>query len=59
MTADPQEQHNLAADPRFAATLKELRARTAEWRRKQGDAETGPENLDDPNRREGVSPYVF
>ena len=59
MTADPHELHNLAGDPQYAAKLEEMRADMAEWRRQQGDAETGPENLDDPDRRVGVSPYIF
>lgn len=59
VVVDPQEQHNLAGDPRHAATLEALRAHTAEWRRQQGDTETGPEDLENPDRRVGVSPYIF
>lgn len=59
MAADPHEQHNLAGDPRHAELLTELRGRMAEWRRQQGDAETGPEDLESPDRRVGVSPYIF
>lgn len=57
--ADPNEQHNLARDPRHAALIEEFRARLAEWRRAQGDTETGPEDLESPDRRVGVSPYIF
>lgn len=59
LVTDPGEQHNLAGDARHAETLEELRNLTVEWRRQQGDAETGPEDLDHPDRREGVSPYIF
>ncbi|MFZ5828682.1 MAG: C45 family autoproteolytic acyltransferase/hydrolase [Planctomycetota bacterium] len=34
LTRDPQEAHNLAADPAYAATLDELRGKWAEWRKK-------------------------
>lgn len=37
LAADPQEQHNLAADPRYAATLKTLRGKLAAWRAGQKD----------------------
>jgi arylsulfatase A-like enzyme len=35
--ADPNETHNLAADPRQAGTLRKLKARLESWRRAQGD----------------------
>lgn len=56
---DPHERRNLAGDPAHAALLEDFRSRLAEWRRAQGDAETGPEDLESPDRRVGVSPYVF
>jgi uncharacterized sulfatase len=59
IVADPQEQHNLAGDPRHARVREELQTRTAEWRHQQGDTETGPEDLNNPDRRVGVSPYIF
>jgi len=39
---DPYEQHNLAADPSYAALLADLRARLAAWRAAQGDEVAGP-----------------
>jgi len=59
LAVDPDEQVNRAADPQYADTLEEMRRLMAEWRQEQGDRETGPEDLNDPNRRVGVSPYVF
>jgi uncharacterized sulfatase len=59
LEADPHERHNLAGDPRHAGRLEEFRTRLAEWRRTQGDTETGPEDLAHPDRRVGVSPYIF
>lgn len=35
--ADPQEQHNLVDDPRYADTLTSLRTRLAAWRTEQKD----------------------
>jgi N-sulfoglucosamine sulfohydrolase len=40
LTADPHEQHNLAADPRHAARRDALRAELEEWMRRQGDRRT-------------------
>ncbi|MFV3075054.1 sulfatase [Niveispirillum fermenti] len=37
LQADPDEQVNLAADPRHAKQLKELRTRLDRWRKAQGD----------------------
>jgi N-sulfoglucosamine sulfohydrolase len=59
LDADPHEQHNLAGDPGHATRIQEFRTRLAEWRRAQSDAETGPEDLESPDRRVGVSPYIF
>jgi uncharacterized sulfatase len=59
LQADPEERRNLAGEPRYAELLAGLREDMTEWRRQQGDAETGPEDLESPDRREGVSPYVF
>ena len=59
LQADPDEQHNLAGDPAQAERLAEMRAEMAEWRQQQGDGETGPEDLNSPDRRVGVSPYIF
>ena len=57
--ADPEEMHNLAADPIYAATLKQLRQRVAVWRKQQGDLETGPERPADPGVKRPHVPYVF
>lgn len=59
--ADPTEQHNLAADPRYAAMLKDYRVQMATWRSQQGDTETGPEKVDARRNQGGkpVAPYVF
>lgn len=37
LNADPNEQHNLASDPKLAARLKEMRAALEDWMRAQGD----------------------
>lgn len=37
LSADPHEQHNLAADPRHAERLKKMRAELDGWMREQGD----------------------
>lgn len=56
---DPDERHNLAADPAHTRLLRDLSARMAEWRARQGDAETGPEDLSKVESRRGVAPYIF
>ena len=38
LSVDPDETVNLAADPRYADTLRDLRARLASWRKAQGDS---------------------
>ena len=62
--ADPWEQVNLAADPAYADMLERFRAQMKTIRAEQGDEETGPEDLNAPNRNRGkgkgpVAPYVF
>jgi arylsulfatase A-like enzyme len=37
ITADPHEVNNLASNPKFSATLRELRGKVREWMRAQGD----------------------
>lgn len=37
LSVDPDEKHNLAADPRQAGVLKSLRSKLAAWRSGQGD----------------------
>lgn len=36
---DPDERHNLAADPRYADTLKEMRGRLEAWMKSQNDSQ--------------------
>jgi N-sulfoglucosamine sulfohydrolase len=53
LTADPDEQRNLAADPKQAARLKEMRAELEGWLREQGDQQKvydEPRRLSDPTR---------
>lgn len=62
--ADPWEQVNLAADPKYADMLDRFRAQMTATRTAQGDHETGPEDLNAPNKNPGkgkgpVAPYVF
>ena len=38
LLADPDEKVNLAGDPRYAGTLRELRAKLESWRKAQGDS---------------------
>lgn len=59
VVADPYEQHNLAADPRYAGRVREFRQRLARWRAEQGDAETGPGPLPVTARGRPVAPYIF
>lgn len=40
LAADPHEQRNVAADPRYADQLRELRARLDAWMKTQGDTGT-------------------
>jgi uncharacterized sulfatase len=37
LNADPDEQHNLAADPKYSQTRNDLRASLDNWMREQGD----------------------
>jgi len=51
LTADPDEQRNLASEPTQAARLKEMRAELATWMRAQGDLQKvygEPRRLHDP-----------
>lgn len=51
LQSDPDEQHNLAADPRHASQVKELRAELESWMREQGDQQKvygEPRLLSDP-----------
>lgn len=57
--ADPDELHNLAADPRYAKILKRYRREMAAWRKAQGDFETGPEVIKPEKGKRPVAPYVF
>lgn len=58
--ADPLEQHNLSAEPRYAAMLADFRSKMKSWRAGQGDEETGPEKLIPlPAGAKPVAPYVF
>lgn len=62
--ADPQELHNLAADPRYATVMEDLRAKMSEWRKGQADTFTGPEVIveEDDNKKKNskpVAPYIF
>lgn len=58
--ADPDETRNLAADPHYKKILEEFRSQMTQWRRQQGDDETGP--YQPPKRKKGeepVAPYIF
>lgn len=57
---DPDEVHNLAADPRFKNRLEMFREKMAAWRQLQHDYETGPERINDqPRPKEPLAPYIF
>jgi arylsulfatase A-like enzyme len=45
LTADRFEVNNLAADPRHAATLEQMRKRLADWEQRTGDRGREPEPL--------------
>ncbi|RYD59999.1 MAG: arylsulfatase A family protein [Sphingomonadales bacterium] len=53
LAADPDETHNLAADPKNAGVLKSLRAKLAAWRTRQGDDHAVEGN---PHFQEGPLP---
>lgn len=60
--ADPDEIHNLGADPRYMEMIEGFRGQLNAWRKEQGDFETGAEQIDeDPATRDRkpVAPYVF
>jgi uncharacterized sulfatase len=62
--ADPDEVHNLAADPKHKKMIEEFRKEMAVWRKAQGDFETGPEEIkpeeESPKgKRKPAAPYVF
>lgn len=62
--ADPGEMHNLAADPKYASVLEELRTKMKLWRKGQSDTITGPEefNEQEEEKKKGqkpVAPYIF
>lgn len=43
VVADPLEQHNLAADPRYASEISSLKTQLAQWMKSQGDLGQGTE----------------
>ncbi|MCX6895146.1 MAG: sulfatase, partial [Verrucomicrobia bacterium] len=53
VVADPQELNSLAADPRHAAALTELRGMLDEWRSETADFVRSPRPADDFNRVTG------
>ena len=63
VAADPQEKHNLIADPEYAEMVEDFRKKMDTIRKQQGDFETGPEEESaHPARKKGegpVAPYVF
>jgi arylsulfatase A-like enzyme len=53
---DPNELHNLAADPAYESIMLGFRAQMTQWREQQGDKETGIYQ----NESKGeVIPYIF
>jgi arylsulfatase A-like enzyme len=63
LQSDPGEMHNIAGDPAKADLLKKLRTTLAEWRKKQNDFFTGPEEIPPTtpgaHPKKPVAPYVF
>ncbi len=57
---DPNEIHNLAADPHYQTVLQDLRSRVEKWRQDQGDHETGVFEAParDP-KAPPIAPYIF
>jgi uncharacterized sulfatase len=57
---DPDETHNLAADPHYESVLQDLRSRVAKWRIEQDDHETGAFEAPprDP-KAPPIAPYIF
>ncbi|MBO9154705.1 sulfatase [Chitinophaga sp. GCM10012297] len=61
LETDPQELHNLAADPGYAELIARYRIKMAEWRTQQHDSFTGPEEIKETPQKgkKPVAPYVF
>lgn len=62
--ADPDEMNNLAGDPKYKKMMEEFRKEMAAWRKRQGDFETGPEEIkpeQEPanGKKKPAAPYVF
>jgi uncharacterized sulfatase len=56
--ADPDEKRNLAFNPHYREIIEDLRGRLAEWRRNQGDTETGSFDQGSSDIAPG-GPYIF
>ena len=62
LETDPHEMRNLARDSKYADMLDRFRRELADWRREQGDFETGPEQIKSGPSDKGkkpLAPYVF
>ncbi|MGQ8338812.1 sulfatase family protein [Sunxiuqinia sp. A32] len=54
---DPSELHNLASDPYYEKIIEPFRVQMAEWRKQQGDTETGI--FEDKRTQGEVIHYIF
>ena len=54
MDADPHELVNLAADPKFAEVLSEMRRALSEWERETADIVPGKLSPDEFDRETGA-----
>ncbi len=60
LQTDPYEIRNLAADPAYTPLVEDFRRQLSEWRRRQGDTETGPYTPPKHNpSNKPVTPYIF
>ena len=57
--ADPNETRNLAEQPEYGNILKKFRNEMRQWRRQQGDHETGPYEPSESDKKGSETPYIF
>lgn len=56
---DPNETRNLSANLHYEELLKGFRTQMAQWRKKQGDQETGPFQTPPMVGNQPLAPYIF
>lgn len=56
---DPNETKNLAKKPEYSDLLDKFRKQLSEWRKQQGDQESGPYEAPKRKNEGPVAPYIF